>query len=245
MTTSNTNNDKKDDTKSADILNSEYHTVFKKHVDESKKTITVEGKEYVKIKGAHTLYRLFIDAFGENSRGLHEMFNILWDASNNDKLELRIHSYGGSVHEGEQFYNLIKNKFNGRTTTILDSCAYSMGALIFLSGDKRVVMEHCDLMLHDFSTVQFGKAGEVESCFEHRRKSITRFFKKIVMDEKFLTDEEFNQMLTGKDFWMDVVELCERGIATHVMVKGETIKASKYLKLLHPKSKKNNQKKDN
>ena len=37
-------------------------------------------------------------------------------------------------------------------------------------------------------------------------------------------------MLIGQDYCMGAKELCERGIATHVLVNGKEIKAKKYLK---------------
>ena len=52
----------------------------------------------------------------------------------------------------------------------------------------------------------------------------------MVVKNNFLTKEEFSKMLIGQDFWMDARELCERGIATHVLVNGKEVKAKKYLK---------------
>ena len=37
-------------------------------------------------------------------------------------------------------------------------------------------------------------------------------------------------MIIGKDFWMDTREMCERGVATHVMVEGKNVPAKDYLK---------------
>jgi ATP-dependent protease ClpP protease subunit len=76
-----------------------------------------------------------------------------------DETEIRIHSTGGYVSEGSQFYNLIKNKFNKRTTTILDSRGYSMGAIIFCMGDKRIVTPRSDIMFHDYSAGFAGKCN--------------------------------------------------------------------------------------
>jgi ATP-dependent protease ClpP protease subunit len=108
--------DKKD--KKEEVLQSEYHSLFKKTVlgkDEKQ-----ENGLYKKVPG-YNKYRMFIDDFMEFEKGLHKIFNELWDAGEDDKLELRINSNGGKVNEGSQFYSIIKNKFNGRTTTVLDN----------------------------------------------------------------------------------------------------------------------------
>ena len=44
-------------------------------------------------------------------------------------------------------------------------------------------------------------------------------------------------MALGKDFWMDCKEMCKRGIATHVVVCGETITAKEFLKYLKKEKK--------
>lgn len=236
------NQNNKDDDKNNNKLQSSFHTLFKENVSEKRNEKTINGKTYYEITPTYTNFRMFIDSFDETKNSLHEIFNTLWNAGDRDTLELRIHSFGGHVKEGQNFFNIIRNKFNGRTTTILDSAGYSMGALLFCAGDKRIVTEQSDLMFHDYSTMEWGKGGEIEASVEHHRKHLRNFFKDLIVSNKFLSPEEFEQMIIGKDFWMEVPEMCERGIATHVMVNGKTIKASKYLKSLK-KNKKDVEKK--
>lgn len=211
-----------------DKLNSKHHTLYKKDVAEKE---VKASKDTYKKTPKHTAYRMFIAAFHEHERGLHDIFNQLWDAGKHDALELRINSRGGFVNEGSQFYSIIKNKFQGRTTTVLDACGYSMGALIFCMGDKRVITPRSDLMFHDYSGAVWGKGGEIESQFKHQATHLREFFFDVIVKPKFLKKKEYKQMLAGKDFWMKPEELCRRGIATHVLVDGQEMKAKKYLKL--------------
>ena len=104
-------------------------------------------------------------------------------------------------------------------------------------------MEQADLMFHDYSGAAWGKGQEIESQVEHTKKHIRKFFKEVIIENNFLTQKEFEDMLIGKDFWMDVPEMCHRGIATHVMVNGNLVKANKYLKTLN-KQAKNGKKKE-
>lgn len=234
----------KDDTNNDNdkVKNSKFHTLFEEFKSEDKEEVVIDGQTLYKIKPSYTNYRMFIDSFAEEERGLHEIFNTLWNAGDRDRLELRINSWGGFVKEGQNFYNLIKNKFNGRTTTILDSAGYSMGAITFCLGDERIVMEQSDLMFHDYSGMSWGKGGEQEAQVTHTAKHLRKFFKSVIVDKGFLSQEEFDQMVMGKDFWMEVPEMCQRGIATHVLVNGEKVKAKKYLKEIKYGKKKNNKK---
>ncbi len=212
-----------------DKLNSKHHTLYKKEIT-AKEVKTL--KNTYKKTPKYIAYRMFIAAFHEHERGLHDIFNQLWDAGKHDTLELRINSRGGFVNEGSQFYSVIKNKFQGRTTTVLDACGYSMGALIFCMGDKRVITPRSDLMFHDYSGAVWGKGGEIESQFKHQAAHLREFFFDVIVKPKFLKKKEYKQMLAGKDFWMKPEELCQRGIATHVLLNGKEIKAKKYLKKL-------------
>jgi len=215
------------------VMQSEHHTLFKTQIPN--KDEKQDNGLYKKTPG-YTRYRIFVDEFSESKKGLHGIYNELWNAGDLDRLELRINSNGGMVNEGGQFYSIIKNKFNGRTTTILDNKGYSMGAVTFLTGDIRIVTERADLMLHTYSGGVGGKSGEIEARNEHTQKHLDKFFKEVIVDGGFLTPKEYKKMKIGQDYWMGVEELCERGMATHVLVNGKEIKAKKYLKKIKGKT---------
>ncbi len=218
-------------------LNSENHTLFIKHVPESKRLID-RPRQLYQIKAKHKVYTIYIERFKELKRGLHSVLNELRTASPEDILEIRINSGGGFVNEGKQFYNLINEKFYNRTTAYLDNHGYSMGALLFCMAHKRVIYPYSDLMFHNYSSGIGGKGGEIVSRVEHTDKLIKEFFKMIIVKQGFLSEDEFEKMTIGQDYWMDAEELCQRKIATHVIFEGKEIKAKKYLKLLKKKDRK-------
>jgi ATP-dependent protease ClpP protease subunit len=212
-------------------ISSENHTLFIKNVPEFRRTLD-RYKNIVEIRPKHKVYTVYIEKFKELKRGLHSVLNELRSASIDDKLEFRINSGGGFVNEGQQFYNLIHEKFHDRTTAYLDNHGYSMGALLFCMADKRVIYPYSDLMFHNYSSGVGGKGGEIISRIEHTDKHIKAFFRKVIVEKGFLSDSEFENMLIGQDYWMGAKELCQRKIATHVVYKGKEIKAKKYLKIL-------------
>lgn len=212
-------------------INSEQHTLYSKSVEE-KKSLVDKEKGLYKITPKHTQYRLYVGRFFEQKRGLHSVFNELKAAKEYDELEFIINSGGGFINEGMQFYNIIKEKFFKNTTAYLDNYGYSMGALLFCMANKRVAYPYSDFMFHTYSTMIGGKGSDLKNRFEHADKKIKRFFKHIIVDQGFLTKEEFKKMLLGQDFWMDTKELCKRGIATHVIVDGQELSSKEYLKLL-------------
>lgn len=221
-------------------LSSEQHTLYIETIPEHKRVVNKEKNLY-EITPKHRRFRVYIGRFRELKKGLHSVFNELKDANNLDKLEFIISSGGGMVLEGQQFYNLIQEKFFGRTTAYLDNHGYSMGALLFCMADKRVIYPYSDLMFHTYSHGSYGKGGDVKQHVKHTAKKLEKFFFDLIVEKGFLVEEEFKQMLIGQDYWMEAKELCKRGIATHVIVDGQELEAKEYLKKIKEdkKSKKN------
>jgi ATP-dependent protease ClpP protease subunit len=223
-------------------LSSEQHTLYIETIQEQKKVVD-KAKSLYAITPKHRRFRVYIGRFRELRKGLHSVFNELKDANPVDKLEFIISSGGGMVLEGQQFYNLIQEKFFGRTTAYLDNHGYSMGALLFCMADKRVIYHYSDLMFHNYSGGAIGKGGEIKARIKHYTKTLEPFFYDIIVEQGFLSKKEFEQMLVGQDYWMDAKELCKRGVATHVIVRGEEIEAKEYLKRIKREKKEQRAKK--
>ena len=223
-------------------LSSEQHTLYTEVIAEQKRVVDKEKRIY-QITPKHKRYRVYIGRFFELKKGLHAVFNELREAKDNDYLEFMINSGGGFVQEGMQFYNIIQEKFNGRTVAYLDNYGYSMGAMLFSMADKRVIYPYSDFMYHNYSGGAFGKGGELKSRVDHNHERLNEFFHTMIVGQGFLSEDEYQQMLVGQDFWMSAKELCKRGIATHVIIEGQEITAKEYLKILKKQKKENKKKK--
>jgi len=224
-------------------LSSEQHTLYIETIPEKKRVINKEKSIYEVIP-KHKRYRVYIGKFFELKKGLHSVFNGLREATEKDYLELRINSGGGLVNEGQQFYNIMQEKFYKRTISYLDNQGYSMGALLFCMADKRVVYPYSDLMFHTYSHGSRGKGGEVKTYVDHTAKKLQQFFYDLIVEKGFLSQKEFEKMLIGQDYWMGAKELCKRGIATHVITQGREITAKEYLKELKREKKERKEQKN-
>ena len=212
-------------------LSSEQHTLYSEVISEQKRVVDKE-RNLFEVSPKYTRHRVYIGRFFELKKGLHSVFNELKSAKENDVLEFMIDSGGGFVNEGMQFYNIMQEKFHGRTVAYLDNKGYSMGAMLFSMADKRVIYPYSDFMYHNYAGGAVGKGGEIKARLEHTSKKLEAFFHDIIVKQGFLTDDEYQQMLVGQDYWMGAKELCKRGIATHVIVQGQELTAKEYLKEL-------------
>ena len=215
-------------------FHSQFHSVFIEEVPASK--MPIEDEEgivpdvYYDV-APYTVHRFYVGDFAEDGTGLHSILNKFEMSSPNDILEFHIDSNGGSVNEGKLFFNLI-NKFHEENVAAILNTGYSMGALLFCMPKTRIIHEFSDLMFHDYSTFMYGKAGDLDSNHVHSMKHMRNFFRTFTIDKGFLSSEEFELMLVGKEFWFDAEEMCKRGIATAVQVQGKVITAKEYLESL-------------
>jgi len=216
------------------IVNSKYHTLVVTEVPEQKVPVGEEG--LFGMIPARKHFKLYVGDFGEDGRGTHAIIDKLRQSTDSaDTLELSINSNGGYVNELKVYHNMVTDMFNGKTMTVLDSCGFSAGAIMFLMGDERVVYESSELMFHTYSTVYWGKSGDIGEAHRHSETNLQPYFYSMLVDEGYMTKKEFKQMCLGKDFWLSTPEMCERGIATHVMVYGHKIAAKHYMKLVDGK----------
>jgi ATP-dependent protease ClpP protease subunit len=206
-------------------IESEYHTLFVSKVDRTLEEFQTEynGEILTAVKESvpeHKKYTLYIESFGHTKNQLHKIVNELRQAQEFDILELRIDSPGGYISEGIMVYNTMRELFNERTITYLDSTGFSMGAVIFSLGDERIIYEDSSLMYHNYSTGYVGKGDEIKSYIDFEDRHFREFFVGKIVNKGFMSREEYKEMSIGKDFWFDSLEMAKRNICTAVIVGG-------------------------
>ena len=136
-----------------------------------------------------------------------ELFFTLRSASETDLIYLHLNSPGGDFNTGLQIINNIAAS-DARVVTILEARAYSMAALIFLSGDEMYVHDNCQLMFHTYSGIFSGKGNEQEA----EVAAVGKWFAKVMgrICAPFLSAVEIDKILKGGDFWLDSDEIRRR-----------------------------------
>ena len=136
-----------------------------------------------------------------------ELFYALRSASSTDLIYIHLNSSGGDFSTGLQIINNVAAS-EARVVTVLEARAYSMAALIFLSGDQLVVHDNCQLMFHIYSGSFSGKGNEQQA----EVVAVGSWFEKVMtrICTPFLLDSEINKILKGSDVWMDSDEIRRR-----------------------------------
>lgn len=174
----------------------------------------------------YTNYTLNINSFDHEEGELENIFADLNDANEGDSIQIFIASVGGFADELNRFTNIIRTKFYGNVTTVLNPFGYSCGAMLFLIGNSRVIYENSSIMFHSVSFDVSGKHSDVKTQFDFSNKYWNEYMKSLL--NPYLTKKEIELLIDGVEFWFDAYEMCKRGIATHINVFGLSMKADAY-----------------
>lgn len=124
-----------------------------------------------------------------------------------DEIEILINSLGGSVFKGFPIITAINNSTK-KVTTIVDTVAASMAALIFLAGTTRKMYSYSQLMIHPAKYTD----GSTDEHLVNTNDNIFDFLKSITKRAK----DKIKSWLS-KDTWFTAMQALENNLATEVI----------------------------
>lgn len=136
-----------------------------------------------------------------------ELLSALRMATENDHFIFYLNTPGGRLDTGLQLMHAIQDT-DALVTMVLDPQAYSMGALLFLSGDELRVPPHSTLMFHNYSSGLIGKGNEQLAEVQAASRSYRKVLERVC--RPFLTADEVSGVLNGQDLWLDSDEILRR-----------------------------------
>ncbi len=126
-----------------------------------------------------------------------------------------INSTGGEIDNGLLIYDtIVSSKAPIRTFCV--GCAYSMGAILFASGKKRVMLPHSKLMLHE--PLLGGKIGGNASSVKSISESLLEtkaMMNRLLALHTGKTETEMDE-LTSYDHYFSAQEAVEMGLADEI-----------------------------
>lgn len=154
----------------------------------------------------------------ESMEALLKQLIYLYRADAEKEITLYINSPGGEVQSGLVVYDLMK-MMKAPIRTVCIGTAASMGAILFLAGDRRVVMPNSRIMIHDpapgSGTIAGMKPAEIEERLTDLKKCqdvlVDIIAKTTGKDEKEVREK------TRKDSYFNAKEAIDFGLATEIM----------------------------
>lgn len=126
-----------------------------------------------------------------------------------DKIYVKLHTYGGSVFDGNLMFNALCNSKKSVVLQIVGIAA-SMGAVLALSIDEVYMVENGFLMIHTASGQTYGSALDHENNAKLLRSIETNFIKKL-MKKTGKPESYVKKWLTG-DNWFDAESAKKEGL---------------------------------
>ena len=148
----------------------------------------------------------------------------LYNDDPDKEITLYINSPGGEVTSGLAVYDYL-SAINTPIRTVCIGLAASMGAILFLAGDKREMLPHTRLMIHDpcFGHAEMGGKKPHEIKHELDKLNETREIIVKIIAEKTGKSEKEIKKVTADDTYYTSGEAVEFGLATGIIEKGEAI----------------------
>lgn len=127
-----------------------------------------------------------------------EMIHTIRTAEAHDQIFIHLNSEGGHLDTGIAIISAIAES-QATITTVLDSTACSMAAILFLAGHQYIVHDCSMLMFHTFSGGFYGKSSDLDKQVQAYKRQYSMLVKKIC--SRFLTHEEIRRIDNGEEMW--------------------------------------------
>jgi ATP-dependent Clp protease protease subunit len=136
------------------------------------------------------------------------------DVENPKPIYLYIHSYGGDLYQALFFCDLIQSS-RIPIVTISAGVSMSAGFLIFISGVRRYVFKHTQLMIHEGSASFQGTAQQIEDAQKSYKRNIDRM-KDYIISKTNIDAKLFNKN-KNNDWYVSGEEILKYGIADKII----------------------------
>lgn len=135
----------------------------------------------------------------------------------NKEITIYINSPGGEVQSGLAVYDFLKT-LNTPIHTVCIGIAASMGAILFLAGDRREMLPHSQIMIHDPSMGQGNMQGVKPAEMEESLKSLQKTQSVLCDIISETTGKSLTEVRkkTRKDSYFDADEAVKFGLATEI-----------------------------
>lgn len=165
------------------------HTVWDNYVP-----ITSQGSEHF----------IYLNDIIEGTATYNELCYRLRTAKEYDTYNLFICTPGGILDAALTIVNELK-KTKAKTIAHISGTVASAGTIITLACKEIVVAPHTAFMIHNYSGGLYGKGHELKAHQEFVDANLNNSFKAFY--DGFLTLEEIDDVISGKDYWMNKEEV--------------------------------------
>lgn len=163
--------------------------------------------DMIYVKPSPQEFAYFIDGEITEPSNYRELMQVLNSMAEGDSLELTINSHGGFLHSTTMISNAIRST-RGHVHGVLNGVAMSGASILYLSCHSVDVLPHSTFMAHTSSGAEYGKLSDTTRSIQSSVKQLEALYKDVYWG--FYTEEEIDDILAGKDSYLEYDEICKR-----------------------------------
>lgn len=165
------------------------------------------GYTYFEQRIVHKVHHYYLISDITEQTNYVEMIHHILTAPPDEEIHIHINTVGGDLSTATHIVNAMLAS-QAYIVCHLEANAFSAGAMIFLAGREWVVHEHVMMMLHNYTGQTFGKENEILAHMDGQQKWNKAFTKALYIP--FLSEEEYNDVIDGKDLWLQSSDIRKR-----------------------------------
>jgi len=128
-------------------------------------------------------------------------------AGENDIVIIHLSSPGGSLNATDTFLAAMR-ECEARIIVKATGGVHSAGSVILMNADEFTLSENFNCLVHNGACGPGGKFSDWRAAAAHTDAYMERVMRNTY--KGFMTNEEIDQLLAGKDFWFDAEEFVRR-----------------------------------
>lgn len=186
----------------------------------NKLAITVVMKDSTGIVTPKDVEHIHVNRFNEESaKDFYKSFRELQSNDEVKVIPIFIDSYGGNVHALLTMLDLIADSHKPVATVAMGK-AMSCGSILLAAGTEgyRFAAPNTDIMIHEVSSVEFGKMADLDSGVKHTKKMNDNLFSFLASrsnkDKKFFLNKM--KSMGNVDWFLTAKEYKALGLIDHI-----------------------------
>lgn len=136
-----------------------------------------------------------------------EDMDVFRNASANDTIRVRINSAGGYLHTAIQYVTNM-TATEAETIAVLEGEAHSGASMVFLAADQHMVSPHAAMLIHEPRGGMYDSSAKLHAQADFNRPYIKALYHDYY--KHFLSEKEIDDVLDGKDIWLNAESIVER-----------------------------------
>jgi len=147
---------------------------------------------------------------------IKRMWALHFDEDFNEDIQFIINSPGGYSDIGWALIDTIEAiRLRVRTIALGEIC--SLGVMVFVTGDERIMSPNTLAMIHNFSSANYGNYDDLVASRKGEDLLNEKVIKHFIKHSKYRTKKQVaKNILLGKDHWLDAKEMKEHGLADKI-----------------------------